>query len=43
MAPTHWAPTLNRAAFDSGITLAELQTQLPTLEETFFDMTEDAS
>jgi ABC-2 type transport system ATP-binding protein len=43
MAPTHWAPTLNRSAFDSGITLAELQTQLPTLEETFFDMTEDAT
>lgn len=43
VAPTQWAPTLNRAAFDSGITLSELQTQLPTLEETFFDMTEDES
>ena len=42
-APTQWAATLNRAAFESGITLAELQTQLPTLEETFFDMTEGGS
>jgi len=43
LAPTQWAPTLNRAAFESGITLSELQIQLPTLEETFFDMTEGKS
>jgi ABC-2 type transport system ATP-binding protein len=33
--------TLNRAAFDNGITLASISTQQPTLEETFFEMTED--
>ena len=33
--------TLNRAAFEVGITLASISTQQPTLEETFFEMTED--
>ncbi len=33
--------TLNRAAFDVGITLSSISTQQPTLEETFFEMTED--
>ena len=40
-APIEWAPTLNRAAFDAGITLAQLAPQLPNLEETFFEMTGD--
>jgi len=42
MASSQWAPTLNRTAFERGITLSELQIQMPTLEETFFDMTEGA-
>lgn len=33
--------TLNRAAFEGGITLSSISTQQPTLEETFFEMTED--
>ena len=40
-ADADWAATLNRAAFDSGITLAQLTPQLPNLEETFFEMTGD--
>ena len=36
-----WAPVLNKAAFDAGITLAQLAPQLPNLEETFFEMTGD--
>jgi ABC-2 type transport system ATP-binding protein len=40
LAPQSWASTLNRSAFESGITLSWLETKLPTLEETFFDMTE---
>jgi len=38
-ADADWAATLNRAAFDAGITLAQLTPQLPNLEETFFEMT----
>ena len=40
-ASADWAPTLNRAAFDAGITLAQLSPQIPNLEETFFEMTGD--
>lgn len=40
-APMEWAQTLNKAAFDAGITLAQLNPQLPNLEETFFEMTGD--
>jgi ABC-2 type transport system ATP-binding protein len=36
-----WAPTLNRLAFEAGITLASISTVQQTLEETFFEMTED--
>jgi ABC-2 type transport system ATP-binding protein len=32
---------LNRAAFDAGVTLSSISTQQPTLEETFFEMTEE--
>ena len=39
LAPMDWAPVLNKAAFDAGITLAQLAPQLPNLEETFFEMT----
>jgi ABC-2 type transport system ATP-binding protein len=39
LAPMEWAPILNKAAFDAGITLAQLAPQLPNLEETFFEMT----
>ena len=41
LAPMDWAPLLNKAAFDAGITLAQLAPQLPNLEETFFEMTGD--
>lgn len=41
IAPMEWAPVLNKAAFDAGITLAQLAPQLPNLEETFFEMTGD--
>ena len=40
-ANADWAPTLNSAAFDAGITLAQLSPQIPNLEETFFEMTGD--
>ena len=40
-ANADWAATLNRAAFDVGITLAQLSPQVPNLEETFFEMTGD--
>ena len=39
LGPREWAPTLNRLAFESGIVLAQLSPVLPTLEETFFEMT----
>ena len=41
LAPMDWAPILNKAAFDAGITLAQLAPQLPNLEKTFFEMTGD--
>ena len=40
-ANADWAATLNRAAFDAGVTLAQLSPQVPNLEETFFEMTGD--
>jgi ABC-2 type transport system ATP-binding protein len=40
-ASADFAATLNRAAFDAGITLAQLSPQVPNLEETFFEMTGD--
>jgi len=40
-ASADFASTLNRAAFDAGITLAQLSPQVPNLEETFFEMTGD--
>lgn len=40
-ANADWGATLNRAAFDAGITLAQLSPQVPNLEETFFEMTGD--
>ena len=41
LGPTEWAPVLNKLAFDSGIVLAQLAPVLPSLEETFFEMTGD--
>jgi ABC-2 type transport system ATP-binding protein len=41
LAAMEWAPELNKAAFNAGITLAQLAPQLPNLEETFFEMTGD--
>ena len=40
-APRESAAQINRLAFDAGITLSELTIEKPTLEETFFDMTEE--
>lgn len=37
--PREWASTLNQLAFESGILLALLSPVLPSLEETFFEMT----
>jgi ABC-2 type transport system ATP-binding protein len=34
--------TINRMAFEAGITLASISIVLPTLEETFFEMTGDS-
>lgn len=39
LAPLEWAGVLNKLAFDSGIVLTQLSPILPTLEETFFEMT----
>jgi ABC-2 type transport system ATP-binding protein len=40
VSPPDWGATLNRLSFQSGVTLASLTSVLPTLEETFFEMTE---
>ncbi len=39
LGPREWAARLNQLAFDSGIVLAVLSPVLPSLEETFFEMT----
>lgn len=39
LAPLEWAGVLNKLAFESGIVLTQLSPVLPTLEETFFEMT----
>jgi ABC-2 type transport system ATP-binding protein len=39
--PAEWSPVLNRMAFEAGITLASIAAIRPTLEETFFEMTEE--
>lgn len=36
-----WGATLNRLAFNAGVTLSSLSATQPTLEETFFEMTEE--
>lgn len=41
LGPTEWAVTLNKLAFDSGIILSQLSPVLPSLEDTFFEMTGD--
>jgi ABC-2 type transport system ATP-binding protein len=41
VSPPDWGATLNRAAFEAGITLASINPIRPSLEETFFDMTSD--
>jgi ABC-2 type transport system ATP-binding protein len=40
--PADWAADLNKAAFAAGITLSQLSPMLPSLEETFFEMTGDS-
>ena len=40
--PADWAATLNQAAFAAGVTLSQLSPMLPSLEETFFEMTGDS-
>ncbi len=37
--PHEWGATLNKMAFDAGITLSQRTPTLPNLEETFFEMT----
>jgi ABC-2 type transport system ATP-binding protein len=39
LASSDWAGTFNKLSFDAGITLEQLSPVLPTLEETFFEMT----
>jgi len=39
LSPADWGATLNRLAFEAGITLSSLTSVLPTLEATFFEMT----
>ena len=39
MAQESFAAQLNKAAFDSGIILTQLQITRPTLEESFFEIT----
>jgi ABC-2 type transport system ATP-binding protein len=41
LGPVEWAAILNKLAFDAGIVLAQLAPILPSLEETFFEMTGD--
>jgi ABC-2 type transport system ATP-binding protein len=40
--PAEWAAELNKSAFAAGITLSQLSPMLPSLEETFFEMTGDS-
>ncbi len=42
-APSDWSASLNRMAFEAGVTLSTLTSVLPTLEETFFEMTNNES
>ena len=42
-APADWSASLNRMAFEAGVTLSTLTSVLPTLEETFFEMTNNES
>lgn len=42
-APNSWAGQLNRTAMQAGITLTELTASQRTLEDTFFEFTEDES
>lgn len=41
-ATEEWGAELNRIAFENGIILRQITPVRPTLEETFFDMTEEA-
>ena len=43
ISDSEWAPQLNRLAFEAGITLAALTAVRPSLEETFFSLTESLS
>ena len=42
ISESDWGPALNRLAFEAGITLASLTAVRPSLEETFFTLTEKA-
>jgi ABC-2 type transport system ATP-binding protein len=42
-AESNWSAPFNKAAFEAGITLASIAIVLPTLEETFFEMTSTQS
>ncbi len=40
-AEESWGAELNKLAFDNGILLSRITPVRPTLEETFFEMTEE--
>jgi ABC-2 type transport system ATP-binding protein len=42
LSPADWSATFNRLAFEAGITLANLATVRPSLEETFFELTTES-
>lgn len=42
LSPAEWSATFNRLAFEAGVTLANLSTVRPSLEETFFELTTDS-
>jgi len=42
LSPAEWSATFNRLAFEAGITLANLATVRPSLEETFFELTTES-
>jgi ABC-2 type transport system ATP-binding protein len=42
LSPAEWSATFNRLAFEAGVTLANLATVRPSLEETFFELTTES-
>jgi len=42
LSPAEWSATFNRLAAEAGITLSQLATVRPSLEETFFELTSES-